>query len=405
MASELAINGGTPVTTRVYRDIFTALGREEVERVTSLLARDEISVIDGSVLDEFEIDAARFFGNRYGVGMCNGTCALHAAYFALGLTEGDEVIVPVYGYHATVVPLCELGVRPVFCDIDPNTLTIDPDEAAKLITPKTKAIVAHHPWGSVANIEALLDLKRKFGIRLVSDSSHAHGAEWKGQPLGRYFDILCASFGRGKLITGGELGVVVTDDATLRDRLLLYGHANRVPAVLIDERLKEYGNAVGIKYRPHPLALGIAIEQMRKFPTKNEALLARVQELTSALEGIPGFLPLGHNSGAKSVCWKFTFALDPNYFFEKALVRVVDALIGEGIPVRKSYYSPLLHQQPVFERYHGVGTNRAFPRAADITSRLLHIANYVLISPKANEEIVQALVKVSRHHLELDDAR
>ena len=105
---------------------------------------------------------------------------------------------------------------------------------------------------------ALRSLADRHGLSLISDSSHAHGALWNGRPLGSHYDFVCTSFGKGKLISGGELGVATTNDDRYRDRMLLYGSVNRVPQALITPEYKHMHNSVGVKYRPHPFAMTLA---------------------------------------------------------------------------------------------------------------------------------------------------
>lgn len=264
----------------MHRDFYN-LGPTSVRNITNLLSTSTLSVVDGGILEDFERKASALFGHRFGVATCNGTAALHLALFAIGLEPGDEVIVPTYAYHAMVTPILQLGGRPVFCDIEECGLTIDVESAKSAVSPRTRAVMVLHPWGNPAHLGKLRQFTNERKLYLISDASHAHGATWCGSPLGTFCDVVCASFGRGKLITGGELGIVSTDESHLRDRMLLFGHVNRVPQGYLTDTYKHIGNAIGIKYRPHPFALQLALDQFDSYPERSRQLVVHVNELLS----------------------------------------------------------------------------------------------------------------------------
>lgn len=221
------------------------------------------STVRGGYMEEFENEAAKLFGNKFGVSTCNGTSALYLALFCLSLeNDKKEVIIPVYGFHVSVSVICSLGMKPVFCDVDLETYTLDFDKCEKLINDNTLAVMVLQPWGNIANLDKMTKLKKSYDIFFISDSSHAHEAIWDGKPIGKYFDINCASFGLGKLISGGELGVLTTDNPVFRDRSLLFSHTNRVPGDLITDEYKHINNNVGIKFRPHLFALLLALDDL-----------------------------------------------------------------------------------------------------------------------------------------------
>src|SRR3989344_8791367 len=162
--------------------------------VSKLLWKNQISITDGlGVINEFESEFKKFVGTKYALATNNGTAALHSAYFALNLKEGDEVIVPSYTWHATVMPLLNLKLKPVFADIDENTLTINPVDVEKKITVKTKAIIVVHLFGFVADMNSLKTVCKKHKLLLIEDISHAVGATYNTQKVGSIGDIACGS--------------------------------------------------------------------------------------------------------------------------------------------------------------------------------------------------------------------
>ncbi|MGA7876555.1 MAG: aminotransferase class I/II-fold pyridoxal phosphate-dependent enzyme [Desulfoferrobacter sp.] len=224
------------MSTEKLERIFYGLDDHKLERIVREVLTEDLSVTDGGILERFEGASVNFFGALHAVASCNGTAALHVALFAINIQPGDEVVIPAYGYYAMALPVCMLGGIPIFCDVRDDNLTLNVEEAEQLLTTRTRAIIVHQPWGCPADVTALKRLANRHGVALISDSSHAHGVLWKDRPLGHYYDFVCTSFGKGKLISGGELGVVTTNDDRYRDRMLLYGHVNRVPHKPLSQR-------------------------------------------------------------------------------------------------------------------------------------------------------------------------
>jgi dTDP-4-amino-4,6-dideoxygalactose transaminase len=345
---------------------FYNLGPATARGISELISTSTLSIPDGGILDEFETRAAAFFGHRFGVATCNGTAAIHSALFAIDLKPGDEVIVPTYGFHAMVTPILQLGARPVFCDIYADSLSIDVERAANLLTPRTRAILVLHPWGNPADLGRLQRLARQRDVYLISDSSHAHGATWRGRPLGKFCDLLCASFGKGKLITGGELGIATTDDPRLRDRMLLFGHVNRVPRAYLTDCYKDIGNAIGIKYRPHPFALRLALDQMDTYAERSRRLLANVGELLAAIHGASLRTQASFPESGR-VFWHVVVMAEPSI-----LGRLRNSAAAAGLVIEDNHYHPLLHENPIVTRYYRLPQPR-FPVAEEGSARIVQI--------------------------------
>ncbi|HQE83495.1 MAG TPA: DegT/DnrJ/EryC1/StrS family aminotransferase, partial [Candidatus Hydrogenedentes bacterium] len=164
-------------------DTWTQIGGDEVRMVAEMTRRNELS--GGTpVVREFEEAWRKHIGSRFCVSVMNGTSALYSAYFGVGVGPGDEVICPVNTWICTIAPALLLGAKPVFCDIDPETLMLDPEDVKRKITDKTRCICAVHLWGNVCDMDALLALGKQHGIPVLEDCSHAHGAVYKGKMCG-----------------------------------------------------------------------------------------------------------------------------------------------------------------------------------------------------------------------------
>lgn len=345
---------------------FYQIGEDTIRKIASMISCASLSIVEGGTLEQFEKKAAAFWGHSLGVATCNGTAAIHLALFAAGIQPGDQVIVPVYGFHGMVIPILQLGALPVFCDIYPDSLTINVEHAISLVSAKTKAVLVLHPWGNPAHMDKLRSFTSTYNLSLISDASHAHGATWQRKPLGAYCDILCASFGLGKLISGGELGIATTDDPGLRDRMLLYGHVNRVPNAYLTEHYRHLPNAIGIKYRPHAFALQLALDQMESYRDRCSRLLKNTNDLlqemnASGLKTQRSFVEAGR------VFWKVVIMAEP-----PLLDLLKAAAAAEGLSLEGNHYYPLLHKNPIFSSYYGLESSM-FPSAESLNRKIAQI--------------------------------
>lgn len=354
---------------------FYGLNDGTLEQIVREVINEELSVTEGGILERFENTSADFFGARHAVAACNGTAALHMALFAMNIQPGDEVILPAYGYYAMALPVCMFGGIPIFCDIKEDDLTLDLQEAEQLATHRTRAIIVHQPWGCPADVTALKDLADRHGISLISDSSHAHGALWKGRPLGHYYDFVCSSFGKGKLISGGELGVVTTNDDCYRDRMLLYGHVNRVPRAFITEEYRHMHNSVGVKYRPHPFAMALALNQMQTYTERSKRLVEQARKFEQDLAHIPGFQTFVTPKEANRVYWRIPVRVDIARL--GSAENVVRRLRERDCPV-ECKGRPLIPEHNALVEFYGIKTHRKFPVAERLLTETLQVHAFAL---------------------------
>ncbi|MEA2333807.1 MAG: perosamine synthetase [Solirubrobacteraceae bacterium] len=251
------------------------------------------SISDGSgLVGDFERAFARMTESSFALAMNSGTAALHSAYFAVGVGPGTEVIVPSYTWHASATPVLQCGAIPVFCDIDPQTLTMDVDDMSRRITERTRAICVVHTWGNPAELDRILTVARAHGLAVVEDCSHAHGARYGVKPVGSWGDVGCFSLHASKPVAGGEGGVAVTDDPVLFDRMLLLGHVGRLGAGQAASTFQPDDVDLGVKYRPHLFAIHLARSQLKRLPAEN-ARRARLWALIrKELDGASSLTPV-----------------------------------------------------------------------------------------------------------------
>jgi dTDP-4-amino-4,6-dideoxygalactose transaminase len=263
---------------------------EEVQAAVLAQLRDCVSVPDGSgIVARFEAAFAARHRARYALLTSSGTAALHSAYYALGIGPGDEVIVQDYTWPATAMPLFQLGALPVLADVDRRG-ELDLDQAAGLVTGKTRAVAVTHMWGNPQDMRRLRAWCDDRGLALVEDCSHAHGASRDGVSAGELADAACWSLQRLKLVTAGEGGILTTQRHDVHQRAVLLGHPRRTPAGIAGpsplDRYAETG--LGHSYRAHPLGLAMAEVYLRRLDGWLAQRRRYAAMLAQALAGVPG---------------------------------------------------------------------------------------------------------------------
>jgi perosamine synthetase len=320
-------------------------------RLTAWFARTgRTSISDGSgIVAEFEDAFRRSIGTRYAVAVDSGTAALHSAFFAVGVGPGTEVVVPSYTWHSTASPILECGAVPVFCDVDPCSLTIGPREVERCLSPRTRAICVVHTWGNPAEMDELTRLAREHGLFVVEDCSHAHGAHYADRPVGQWGHIGCFSLHASKPVAGGEAGVAVTDDPVLFDRMLLLGQPGRLRRGQAADSFDVGEANLGPKYRPHAFAVHLARSQLKRLPALNERrarLWARIEaelEESSSLTPI-ATLPKAMRGGFYRYVIRYEAPTGG-----APVAEVVKAARGRGIPIEVDpYAADLLHRSALF---------------------------------------------------------
>ncbi len=390
MGEKLAIDGGPKAITidqeKALR--WPVIGKEEEEAVIELLRRGDISVSEEP--KKLEREFGRYLGVKYALAEVNGTAANYAALFAIGVGEGDEVICPSYTYWATAMPAAVLGARVVFCEINPETLNLDPDDFKRKITGKTKAVIPVHLWGLPAEMDEILAIAGEYGITVIEDACHAHGAEYRGEKAGTIGDIGFFSFQASKNLPGGEGGMLVTDNEEVYYRAVTLGHYRRT-----GELPEPYGKyrhtSFGFKHRMSPLHAAITRVQLRYLDKRNERRNRNVERLLDALSNIPGFHVYKTPAYMKRVYYENNVV----YREEETGVsmgKLIDLLKAEGAIVRGDRY-PLLHQQPYFVERGSDPDD--LPLTVDINRRILALPTFPNDDGSLVDQYIYAFRKVA----------
>ena len=238
----------------------------------------------GERVRELEREFPRSHQCRFGASVCNGSVAIDIALKALGLKPGDEVILPAYDFYSLPKSVLNLGATPVFADVTPGNLTIDRQEVERKISSRTRAVIAVHISGSVAELDALAKVAREHNIHLVEDCAQAHGAIYDGKKVGSWGDLAIFSFGGIKLITCGQGGMIVTSDEELYNRCYAVTNRGHLP----DGRMNRYG-IIGENYQMSELQAAILLPQidlLESYSVRREKACALLDGQLSKIEGI-----------------------------------------------------------------------------------------------------------------------
>lgn len=292
MNNKLAILGGSPAIAMDH-DTFAQwpiYGEEEVEAVSELIRHHRLSSAhEGGPIVELERAIAERWGVKHAIAHSSGTAALRSALFGVGVVRGDEVILQSAVHPFTCIPIVGCGAIPVFADIDPVTLTLDPADVEKRITSRTKAIMVVHWKGMPADMDALLDIANRHGLKVVEDNCVSQGTVHRGRMCGTLGDVSAISFQDGKMTSGGEGGMLLTNSDACYQRAATLGHYERLKD-LPDEKYRGVsGFSFGEKYRMATVTAAIGCVQMKHWDERLSTRKKNDRKLGETIAEIAGF--------------------------------------------------------------------------------------------------------------------
>jgi dTDP-4-amino-4,6-dideoxygalactose transaminase len=358
--SELAVFGGEKTVT-LAGPPWPCFSDEEIEAVRESLVRSRTDWNEactagiGGCAEQLEKRFAESLGRRYAVATCGGGPALHIACMAAGVGLGDEVIATPYSWGQTVSCILQAGGVPIFADIDPETLTLDPAGIEEKVTEFTKAIVVVHFGGIPADMDRIMEIAGKYNLIVIEDCAQAQGSLYKGRQVGSLGHYGCFSIGSGKNIAAGDGGMLVTDDRDLYERALLAGmHPMRTHKQLTNPRLKERIDSFIYTYRINALTAALALKMMDRLEQLNEWRRRNYAQLAEALRGVPGIRPqrLPEHLDPAWHMGQWTFL--PEEVPGVSRAQYLKALQAEGVPIGGSYVGVPIHLRRTFQRkeYH-----------------------------------------------------
>ena len=287
---KLAITGGTPVLKAQDEGLFHWPIVNDAMRAAQAQVLETGNMSGTDIARRFEASFASWQERKYALSHNNGTNALNAAMFAVGLGPGDEIICTSVTYWASCTGALALGAAVVFCDIDPNTLQMDPASLEAHITPRTKAIMVVHYMAHPAPMDEIMAIARKHGLKVIEDVSHAQGGHYRGRKLGTFGDVAAMSLMSCKSFAIGEGGMLVTDDAEIFKRAVVFGHYDRIVDVCTDEEMEGPKNIPwgGLKNRMHQTSAAIGLEQLKKHDAEIAEIDRAMKYFWKGISDIPG---------------------------------------------------------------------------------------------------------------------
>jgi perosamine synthetase len=288
--SPLALHGGPKTITSVQPELFhwPIVTAEDEAAVLDVLRRGAMSGTDITL--QFEQEFAAWQGLAYAVGCNTGTAALHSAMFGCEIGVGDEIICPSITYWASALQVFSLGATVVFAEINPHTLCIDPNDIEHRISARTKAIMVVHYLGHPADMDPILAIARRHNLKVIEDVSHAQGGRYKGRMLGTMGDVAAMSLMSGKSLAIGEAGILATNDRTIYERAIAFGHYERYNDSIQDPWLRPYRGLPlgGYKYRMHQMSSAVGRVQLKYYDERIAEIRKAMNYFWDLLEGTPG---------------------------------------------------------------------------------------------------------------------
>jgi dTDP-4-amino-4,6-dideoxygalactose transaminase len=330
-AGQLALHGGTPVRTTPFTSWPIWDAREEQALLRALHSGEW--GIGGSETEAFEAELAAVVGVTHSLTVTTGTSALVAALRACGVGYGDEVIVPPYTFVATATACLLAGALPVFADIDPLTYTLDPAAVEACITPRTRAIMPVHIGGYPADMDRLLEVGRRHGLRVIEDAAQAIGARWRDRSVGSIGDMGSFSFQSSKNINSGEGGALTTNDAELHQQAWSYKNCGRTPGGLWYQH-----DVLGDNLRLSQFQAAILRAQLTRLEEQAELRLTNGGYLCAGLRALGGIEPQPEDARVTRHGFHLVIArYNAEAFSGWSRARFIEALRAEGIPCAQGY--------------------------------------------------------------------
>jgi perosamine synthetase len=352
-AKSLALGGGSKAVDSTLHRRWPEILPEDRQAITRVLDRNVLGGLNAPEVTALQQEYSKLIGSKHALALNSGTAALHCALVAAGVEPGDEVICPVYSFVASPMAIYHAGAVPVFVDIDRRTFNIDPALVEERITGRTKAIMVVHIHGLPADMDELLAIGRKHGLKIIEDYAETHATRYKGKCVGTLGFAGATSLNTSKNLSAGEGGLFITDDddAIIAARRLCCFGEDLLPL----EQRKFWSYGIGWNYRTTEIVAAFTREQLKRLLSYNSTAQANATILDRGLKEIKGLIPPYVPSDRECTYWKYMVQIDINSLGLKASAlkphqirdRIVNALKAEGCEPMVWQPHPLA-AQPVF---------------------------------------------------------
>jgi len=350
----LAIDGGTPVRTKspiVETDVFE---QEELDALMQVAKVKKLRRAEAAL--EYERRIAEWFGVKHAIAVSSGTTALHIALAAFEIGPGDEVIVTPYTFVASATCVLEQNAIPIFADIDPTHLTLDPEDVARRITPRTKAIIPVTISGTPVDMDPIMELAKKHHLWVLEDACQSLGATYKGRQVGTIGHVGVFSTITGKIANTGEGGFVITDDTELFEKM--WGYMDFARKRNLGPASKYHWGLPCTNYRITNMQAAIGNQQMKRLRAMIDKRTENANYLTEKLQGVPGVVLPASPDWGERVYFYYLIRLQPE-ILGTDMLNFALALAAEGVYDLK-YLSTTRwmvpqHLEPLFVNKVGYG--------------------------------------------------
>jgi dTDP-4-amino-4,6-dideoxygalactose transaminase len=395
----LAVDGGIPVRDRHF-SAWPHYAPDEIAAVTGVLESGSVNFWTGRECVQFEAEYAQFVGVRHAITLANGTLALELALYALGIGPGDEVVVPSRTFIASASCVVARGATPVVADIDPVSQNLTADTIRAVMTPQTRAIIAVHLAGWPCEMEPIMALARQHGLHVVEDCAQAHGARYRGRPVGSFGDAAAFSFCQDKIIsTGGEGGMLLTNDSALWERAWAYkDHGKSYEAVFRREHAPGFRwlhESFGSNWRMTEMQAAIGRLQLAKLDQWVAARRSHAAILEACFAALPGLRVTPPPPDVMHAYYRYYTFLDPDKLqqgWDQA--RVVAAIQAEGAPCYVGSCGEI-YREKAFSKA-GLQPAQRLPWASQLSERSLAFLVHPTLLQEDIHDISAAVAKVMR---------
>lgn len=341
---------------------------------------------EGPFVKEFEQKMSASVNRKYGIAVSNGTAALEVACQALGITQGDEVIMPTFTIISCAMAVTKLGAIPVLVDSDIDNWNMKVDEIEKKITSKTKAIMMVHIYGLPVMVDKVLELAKKYNLKVIEDAAEMHGQTYNGKPCGSFGDISTFSFYPNKHVTTGEGGMVVTDDENLAQRCRM------VRNLCFRKDIRYVHDEISDNYRFTNLQAAVGLAQLERLDEFIQKKRDMGKYYTEKLQGVKGIqLPIEKTSYADNIYWVYGILLKEEIKVDNRQIQKL--LASEGIGTRTFFWC--MHEQPVYQNM-GLDMGKEYLNAEYMARKGFYIPSGLALTKEQMDKVVEGIINVMK---------
>ena len=340
---------------------------------------------EGPFIQRFEAEFAKKVSRKYAVAVSNGTVAIDAAITALDIRAGDEVIMPTFTIISCIGQLIKLGAKPVLVDCDEKTWNIKVEDIESRITARTKAIMIVHIYGLPVDVNPILALAKKYGLKIIEDAAEMHGQRYDGKPCGSFGDVSTFSFYPNKHITTGEGGMIVTDNEDIYQRCVSLRNLCFQPS----RRFVHEEIGWNLRMTNMQAALGVAqLERLDEFVVRKKEMgklyTELLQDLTEYVD-----LPVSSTSYSENIYWVYGIVLKPHVPMDAIEMMKKLGLVGVGT---RPFFYPM-HLQPVFTK-NGMFAGESYPNSEYVAEKGFYLPSGMALQKGDIEQVAKKLKEV-----------